>query len=218
MLLLISLQVLQLLRASLTSGNVLNDVFGKSIRDGYVLTAPHQEVISQHKSKPRESINFLQKRGQVLEDNPTKDATEIAHDWGRGLYSALREIQDTALHSSLVKYVKEREQRISSALRDLSFPEKSHSNRSSSNGTRPRHKKKSRANGSDFMPKPCKEMLMLEKQVDNVMARLCHLLSLGPSVDTPIGAMKPKPPAVKPPWTMYEPSSRIRLPFRGWHP
>jgi len=113
---LLLLQVLQLLRASLTSGNVLNDVFGKSIRDRYVVAAPYQEINSQRNCKPRQPINPLQKRGQGFEDSPVKNSMEIARDWGRGLYSALVEIQDTALHSSLVKYVEEREQRISSAL------------------------------------------------------------------------------------------------------
>jgi hypothetical protein len=188
--------VLQLLRASLTSGNVLTEVFGKSLRD--TPRAPHQETLS---------VNLLQKRDQVSEDGALKESMEIARDWGRGLYSALKEVQDTAFHSSLVNYVKQREYRIGSALRDLGSPASNEtSSRPSSCGTR--NSKKTRASG-DLMPKHIKEMLTLEKQVDKVMARLCHLISLGPSLDS---ATKPKPSPVKPPWTLYQPSSRIRPP------
>lgn len=103
--------MLQLLRASLTSRNVLTEVFGKSLRD--TPRAPHQETLS---------MNLLQKRDQVSEDGALKESMEIARDWGRGLYSALKEVQDTAFHSSLVNYVKQREYRIGSALRDLGSP------------------------------------------------------------------------------------------------
>lgn len=200
--------MLQLLRASLTSGNVLSEVFGNSLRNSHVV-APHQEILSQHNN----SFTMLQKRDQVLDDSSLRESMEIARDWGRGLYSALKEVQDTAFHSSLVNYVKEREHRIGSALRDLSSSAPSEtSSRPTSGGT-----KKSRANG-DLMPKSCKEMLMLEKQVDKVMARLCHIISAEPSVESLSIATKPKPSPVKPPWTMYQPSSRIRPPSAGvWH-
>ena len=192
-----------MLRASLTSGNVLTEVFGRSLRDTRVV-APHQEIVSQYINS--NSMNLLQKRDRVLEDSSLKESMEIARDWGRGLYSAVKEVQDTAFRSSLMNYVKEREHRIGSALRDLSIASSEASSRASSCGTGMRNIKKIRANGN-FLPKPCKEMLMLEKQVDKVMARLCHLVSLGPSLDS---AIKPKLSPVKPPWTMYQPSSRIR--------
>lgn len=134
--------------------------------------------------------------------------------WGQGLHTALREIQDTAFHSgSLVNYEKEREHRISCVLRDLSYPASSvtsHSSRSSSTsvGT----KQTIRSNGDHTMPGPCKEMLMLEKQVDKLMARVCHLTSL----DHP---PKPRsaPPTVKPPWITHHSTSRVRIPPRVWH-
>ncbi|KAG0619678.1 hypothetical protein M758_4G156600 [Ceratodon purpureus] len=200
-------EVLQMLRASLTSGNVLTEVFAKSLRN--TPRGPHQEIPSQHHNS--NSTNLLQKKDQASEDFALRESMEIARDWGRGLYSALKEVQDTAFHSSLVHYVKEREHRIGSALRDLASAPSEISSRPSSFGTGTRNNKKIRGNG-DLMPKPCKEMLMLEKQVDKVMARLCHLISSGPSLDSLSIATKPKPPPVKPPWTMYQPSSRIRPP------
>jgi len=97
---LLLLQVLQLLRASLTSGNVLNDVFGKSIRDRYMVAAPYQEINSQRNCKPRQPINPLQKRGQGFEDSPVKNSMEIARDWGRGLYSGTQFIYEFLLPGS----------------------------------------------------------------------------------------------------------------------
>lgn len=214
------MQVLKLLRASLTSVNVLNDVFSKPLREAFAVeSGPHLQLL------PHEPINDSEKRDQAREpDVPLKESIEIARDWGRGLYNALREVQDAAFHSSLVNYVREREQRISSALRDLNTPAASSgtsvSSRSSSCGTGTTLKRiRKRADGQYVMPAPCKEMLMLEKQVDKVMARLCHLTSELCDVDPPVGPVRPKSAAaaVKPPWTMLS-NSRVRLPSRVWHP
>jgi hypothetical protein len=166
------------------------------------------QVSSGHtkSSPPRDSLcEFVTEEGPGFRrwcfERVDGDCTRL------GIYSALKEVQDTAFHSSLVNYVKQREYRIGSALRDLGSPASNEtSSRPSSCGTR--NSKKTRASG-DLMPKHIKEMLTLEKQVDKVMARLCHLISLGPSLDS---ATKPKPSPVKPPWTLYQPSSRIRPP------
>ena len=199
--------MLQLLRASLTSANVLSEVFGKSLRE----TSSHHEP-----------TNSLEK-DQTPENGPLKESIEIARDWGRGLYNALREVQETAFHSSLANYAKEREQRITSALRDLNSPTStetgSHSSRSSSCGNGTLKQIRKRADGDYLMPAPCKEMLMLEKQVDKVMVRLCHLTAMEPAEpDFPVGAGRPKSTStIKPPWTMFQ-NCRVRLPSRVWHP
>ncbi|KAG0592388.1 hypothetical protein M758_1G242400 [Ceratodon purpureus] len=207
-------EVLQLLRASLTSANVLSEVFGNSLREAFVVESNHH-----YNRSGGGSIKSLEK-DHAPEDGPLKESIEIARDWGRGLYNALREVQETAFHSSILNYVRDREQRITSALRDLNSPastENSHSSRSSSgNGTLKQIRKMT--DGDYLMPAPCKEMLMLEKQVDKVMARLCHLTSMDPpELDPSVGAGRPKSATVKPPWTMFQ-NSRVRLPSRVWHP
>lgn len=216
-----SLQVLQLLRASLTSANVLSEVFAKSLRETFMVESPHHGILSHYNSSG-EPIKSLEKQDHAPEDGPLKESIEIARDWGRGLYNALREVQETAFHSSLVNYVREREHRISSALRDLNSPastETSHSSRSSSCGNGTLKQIRKRADGDYLMPAPCKEMLMLEKQVDKVMARLCHLTSMEPpDLDAPVGAGRPKSATtIKPPWTMFQ-NTRVRLSSRVWHP
>lgn len=212
--------MLQLLRASLTSANVLSEVFGKSLRETFVVESPHHEILS-HYSSSGEAINSLEKKDHAPEDGPLKESIEIARDWGRGLYNALREVQETAFQSSLVDYVREREQRITSALRDLNSPastETNHSSRGSAYGNGTLKQIRKRAEGDYLMPAPYKEMLMLEKQVDKVMARLCHLTSTEPHVlDSSVGAGRPKSASIKPPWMMFQ-NSRVRLPSRVWHP
>nr|PNR55552.1 hypothetical protein PHYPA_006449 [Physcomitrium patens] len=183
-------KVLQLLRASLTSVNVMSEVFGKSLGETCVITT-NQVNLPSTPSQYKTFSSEEEKSEQAPQHNP-----------------------DTAFHSgSLVNYEKEREHRISCVLRDLSYPASSvtsHSSRSSSTsvGT----KQTIRSNGDHTMPGPCKEMLMLEKQVDKLMARVCHLTSL----DHP---PKPRsaPPTVKPPWITHHSTSRVRIPPRVWH-
>lgn len=216
-------QVLKLLRASLTSTNVLSDVFSKPLRETFE-GGPHRQD-----NEENDHI-LVEDRGEGDEPvvAPLKESIQIARDWGRGLYIALREVQDAAFHSSLLNYVRQREHRITSALRDLNTAttavETTTSSRSSScgNGGGGRKSVRKRGDGEYVIPASCKEMLMLEKQVDKVMARLCHLTSEhGESLD-PSSVARPKSAAaaaaVKPPWTLLSSSPRVRLPSRVWHP
>lgn len=200
-----SLQVLQLLRLSLTSGSVLSEVFGKALnnRDSYVL-ASLREMLSHTDSISSMSYELLKslERGKRFKEASLVDP----HHRERRLYSALREI-DHAYQARLAGCVGEREVQISAALsgalRDVDFGSSTSSELNTSRSTTGASQQKEE----------------LEKQVDKVVDKLCHLaICAGPPPTTvPVPPPNPKSknppfPQVKPPWstslTTYTPRCR----------
>jgi hypothetical protein len=112
-----------LLRASLTPGSVLNEVFGKRVnnRNPYVL-APLREILSHTDAISSMSYELLRsiERGKSLKE---ASLVEPRHR-ERRICSALREI-DHAYQTRLAVCISDRELQISSALRgalrDLGF-------------------------------------------------------------------------------------------------
>lgn len=219
--------MLQLLRASLISGNVLSDVFGKALQDMYVL-APLREILSKADSISYLSNELLTSLEKGKRLKAAMNEMSYSRERERKLYSTMREI-DSAFQTSLIMYVEEREQKISSALREIDPCTNSTSCTNCDplgsqslcffkldEGVKERDfqcdsSAYSRDRVDDHIEiSPSKEMLMLERQIDKVMEKLSALGSYGLCLEPPLTPTKPKP-TVKPPWTLLQTPTQSRI-------